>query len=135
MRYMGMLFVMTVMVVMAAGSTRGNTSPGPLTLGSSAGVSELSSLPAVNDESSGQRIFTAVQDSTVGRLLASASPDDKNGCKKGGNSLSSDGKPCPPDPPPPPPPPRSRRCPPDRDGDQDHHRHHRCGKGDDDTLP
>lgn len=130
MRHMAMLFVMTAVVVMAAGSTRGNTSPGPPTLGSSAGASELSSLPAVNDDSSSQWIFTAVQDSTVGRLFASGSPDGNNGCKKGGNSLSSDGKPCPPDPPPPPPP-RSRRCPPDRDQDP----HRRCGKGDDDTLP
>lgn len=144
MRYIGRLVVMTAMVVMAIGSARANImSPGPPTLGGSAAALELSSLSAVkSDDSLSQRIFAELQNSTVGRLFASASPDgDKNGCDTDGNYLSFDGKPKP-CPPPPPPPPRSKRCPPfgkdhDQDGDDrdnDHH-HDRCGKGDDGNNP
>ena len=135
MRYMGMLFVMTAMVVMAAGSTRGNTSPGPPTLGAWAVASELSSLPAVkSDDSSSQGIFATVQNSAVDRLLASAVPDhDKNGCDQGGHHLSFDGKPkpCPP-PPPPPPPPQSKKCPCDSHGNPIDPN---CGKGNDSNNP
>jgi transposase len=47
MRYLRMLIVMTAMVFVVAGSTRGSTSPRPLMLGSRAvAASALSSLPA-----------------------------------------------------------------------------------------
>ena len=98
MRSIGMFIVTTAMVLVTANAVRGNTSPGPLMLGGRAVGSELSSLSAVmGDDSSSQRIFPAVQNSTVGRLFVSADPDDdKKGCGKGKNSLSFDGKPCPP---------------------------------------
>jgi len=123
-----MFIAMTAMVFVTANSARGNTSPGPLLLGGRAVASELSSLSAVKgDDSSSHGLIPAVQNSTFGRLFVSASPDDdKKGCEKGKNSLSMDGKPCPP------PPPRSKRCPPDSKGDD---RDSRCGKGDDSKLP
>jgi hypothetical protein len=129
MRSIGMFIAMTAMVFVTANSARGNTSPGPLLLGGRAVASELSSLSAVKgDDSSSHGLIPAVQNSTVGQLFVSASPDDdKKGCEKGKDSLSpSDHKPCPP------PPPRSKRCPPDSKGDD---RDSRCGKGDDSKLP
>jgi hypothetical protein len=129
MRSIGMFIATTAMVLMTANSVRGNTSPGPLLLGGRAVASELSSLSAVKgDDSSSHGLIPALQNSTVGRLFVSASPDDdKKGCEKGDDSLSpSDRKHCPP------PPPRSKRCPPDSKGDD---RDSRCGKGDDSKLP
>jgi hypothetical protein len=135
MRYMAMLFVMTAMVVVAADSARGTTSPAPPTLSSSAAASELSSLSAVKgDDSLSQKIFAEVQNPTVGRLFASAIPDhDKNGCDQGGHHLSFEGrpKPCPP-PPPPPDPPRSKSCPCDSHGNPIDKN---CGKGNDGNNP
>jgi hypothetical protein len=133
MRSIAMFIATTAMVLMTANSVRGNTNPGPLMLGGRAVVSEFSSLSAVaGDASSTQTLFPAVQNFTFGRLFVSPSPDDgNNGCRKGGHSLSFDGKPCPP-PPPPPPPPRSKKCPCDSHGnpiDKD------CGKGNDSSNP
>ena len=130
MRSIGMFIVTTAMVLTTANAVRGNANPEPLMSGGRTVGSELSSLSAVKgDDSSSQRIFPVVQNSTVGRLFVSAGPDDdKKGCEKGKNSLSMDGKPCPP----PPPPPRSKRCPCDSKGnpiDKD------CGKGNDSSNP
>jgi hypothetical protein len=127
MRPISMFIAMTAMVLLSANSVRGNTSPGPLMLGGRAGASELSSLSAMKGDDSSSQRTPVVRNSAVSRLFVSASPDDK-GCEKGGNSLSSDGKPCPP----PPPPPRSKRCPCDSKGnpiDKD------CGKGNSSSNP
>ena len=103
MRRLNMLIVMTAMVFVAAGSARGITSPGPLTLGSRAvAASALSSLPAVKaDESLSQTILPAAPNFTVGQLFVVASAEDGNG----------DGEKNPP--------PRSTRCPKDPDDRKD----------------
>jgi len=102
MRYISMLFVMTAMVFVAAGSATGITSPMPSVLDSAAVAAPgLSSLPAADgDESLSKTILPAVQKFTVGQLFVAAPPEDgKEDGKKN-------------------PPPRSTHCPPDKD---DHH--------------
>ena len=143
MRRLNMLIVMTVMIGVAAGSAKGNTSPGPLRLDSAAVVAlGPSSSPAVNgDESVIKTIFPVASNSTIGQLFfaATAEGDGKN------------------------PPSRSTHCPPDKDDhhdinyrdieqnggdnqsndnkdrdkdkDKDKDHHENCGKGDDGKNP
>jgi hypothetical protein len=135
MKYLCVLIVMTAMVFVAAGSTRGSTNPGPLMLGSRAVAAVApSSLPAVKgDESLSKTIFPAALKSTVAQFSVAASAEDGKGDDEKEKN----------------PPPRSKRCPPDKDdkdkgskgGDdkdknnKDNDHHDDCGKGDDGKNP
>ena len=139
MRRLNMFIVMTAMVSVAAGTAKGNTSPGPMWLDRVVGtVSEQSSLPMIRSGKSLSGIVLPVaQESTVGQLFVAATAED-------GDKY---------------PPPRSAHCPPDKDNhhdinyrdseqnggnnqgndnkdkDKDKDHHEKCGKGDDDKNP
>jgi hypothetical protein len=140
MRRLNMLIVMTALVIVAAGTAKGNTSPGPMRFDKAVvTASEQSSLPIMKSgKSLSGMFFPAAQESTGGQLFVAATTED--GDKN--------------------PPPRSTHCPPDKD---DHHisiqksgdgqnqdnqdkdgkdkdgkdkdRRDHCGKGDDDKNP
>jgi hypothetical protein len=141
MRRLNMLIVMTAMVLVAAGTAKGNTSPGPMHSDRAVGTSsEQSSLPMIKSgKSLSGIVLPAAHESTVGQLFVAATAED--GDKN--------------------PPPRSIHCPPDKedhhdinyrdneqnggdnqandnkdkDKDKDKDHHDNCGKGDDGKNP
>jgi hypothetical protein len=141
---MRLLAVMTALVLVAAGSARGTTSPGPLRL-DNAGVTRSgpSSSPVMmGDESLSKTILPPAPNFAVEQLFAPAIAEDADG----------DGEKNPP--------PRSTHCPPDKDDHQangqkggdnqnkdnqdndnkdkdnkDKDQHDNCGKGDDGKNP
>jgi hypothetical protein len=138
MRRLNLLVVVTAMVLVTAGSAKGNASLGPIRLDRAAvTASQQSSLPMMKSgESLSGMILSAADESTVGQLVVAATAED--GDKN--------------------PPPRSTHCPPDKDDhhdsgqkggdnqntdnqdkgkekDKDKDHHDDCGKGDDGKNP
>jgi|SRR5579862_6465145 len=137
MRRLNLLIVMTAMVLVAAGSAKGNTSPGQIRLDRAAvpASAQASLLIMKSEKSLSGAILPAPQESTIAQLfvVATAEDGDKN------------------------PPPRSKHCPPDKDDhhnnvqqsgsnqnqdnqangnkDKDKDHHDDCGKGDDGKNP
>jgi hypothetical protein len=135
MRNMRMLIVMTAMVFVAVGSTRGSTTPGHLLLDRAAvTASGQSSVPMMKGgKSLSKTILPAAPNATVGQFFLAASAEDSKADNEKGKK----------------PPPRSKRCPPDKDDkdkgskggdnkgkDNNNTGHHDdCGKGDDGKNP
>ena len=137
MQYMRMLIVMTATIIVAAGSSRGSTSPGPLLPDNAAGSASVwSSSPLITGERSlSKTIIPAAQESTVAQLFVASTAEGGDDDEKKPRS-------------------RSVHCPPDKDDhhdfsyrdddhkgdndkdkDKDKDHHDRCGKGDDDKNP